>query len=317
MKKIMDGTAPTKARLPEWKPERIRRNFGTMILYAVMSGLAFVFLYPFLYMLVNSLKSSEDLYNFTVQWIPRTLDFDNYMIAFNLIEYLRRLQNNIVVTVVATAGQLLSCSMAGYALARYRFTGRRVAYFLMILALIVPTTTIIVPQYLMFANLKWLNTYLPLLVPAFFGYGFKGAMFIFIFRQFYMGLPRELEEAGKIDGCGFIRLFTRIVFPVSRSSYLVVLVLGLVWHWSNYFEPSMYISKKSMSLFSSALNNISAALVMPADSMESATGVATSTLDNAVLLAGTFMVILPILITFCVLQRFFIQGIERSGLTGE
>lgn len=295
----------------------IRKGVGKVLLYAVMFGLSFAFIYPFLYMIVNSLKTGDDLYNFTVQWVPRTLDFDNYKMAISLTDYWRKLYNNTLVTVLATLGQLISCSMAGYALARYRFPGRNLAYFFMILALIVPVSTVIVPQYITFANLGWLNTYMPLIVPSFLGYGYKGAMFIFIFRQFYLGLPRELEEAGKIDGCGFIRLFTKIIFPVSRSSYLVVMVLGMVWHWNDYFEPSMYITEKAKTLFSSAILNISAALSLPEGSLESTTGVSTGGIDNAVLFAGAFLVVLPIVIAFCFLQKGFIQGIERSGLTGE
>lgn len=288
-----------------------------IVLYLVLFGLAFIFVYPFLYMIVNSLKTSDDLYNFTVQWVPRALDFDNYAMAINLMDYGRKVFNNTYVTVLATVGQLISCSMAGYALARYRFPGRNVAFFFVILALIVPIPTIIVPQYITYAGLGWINSYMPFIVPSFFGYGLKGALFIFIFRQFYLGLPKELEEAGKIDGCGFIRLFTKIVFPVSRSSYLVVLVLGMVWHWNDYFEPAMYITEKSKSLLSSAISNISAALALPEGSLETSTGVASAGIDNAVLLAGTFLVVLPILIAFCFLQKGFIQGIERSGLTGE
>ena len=288
-----------------------------LILYLVLFGLSFVFVYPFLYIFVNSLKTGDDLYNFTVQWIPRSLDFDNYRIAVSITDYWQKLLNNSTVTVIATIGQLISCSMAGYAFARYRFPGKNIAFFMMILALIVPIPTIIVPEYITFANLGWLNTYLPLIVPSFFGYGLKGALFIFVFRQFYLGLPRELEEAGKIDGCGFIRIFTKIVFPVSRSSYLVVLVLAVVWHWNDYFEPSMYITEKSKALFSSAIANISAALSLPEGSLETTTGVASSGIDNAVLFAGAFLVVLPILIAFCFLQKGFIEGIERSGLTGE
>ncbi len=295
----------------------VRRSLVKIVLYLVMLGLSFAFFYPFLYMIVNSLKTSDDLYNFTVQWVPRSLDFDNYRMAISITDYWRKLYNNTFVTVIATFGQLISCSMAGYALARYRFPGRRLAYFFMILALIVPVSTVIVPQYITFANLGWLNTYMPLIIPSFFGYGFKGAMFVFIFRQFYLGLPKELEEAGKIDGCGFIKLFTSIIFPVSRSSYLVVAVLGMVWHWNDYFEPSMYITERAKTLFSSAILNISAALSLPEGSLESSTGVSGGGIDNAVLFAGAFLIVLPILIAFCFMQKGFIQGIERSGLTGE
>ena len=164
----------------------------------------------------------------------------------------------------------------------------------------------------------WLNTYLPLIVPAFTGYGFKGALYIFIFRQFYLGLPKELEEAARVDGCGFIRTFIRIVFPVARSAYIVVLVLAMVWHWSNYYEPSLFLGNTEMQMLSMSLNNIKATLNLPPEQLDFLYQINDdNALNNATLMAGTLMVVIPIFIAFCFLQRQFIQGVERTGLTGE
>lgn len=294
------------------------RTVPRVLLYAVMLGLAFIFLYPFLYMIVTSLMSNDDLNNSLVRWIPRKLCWQNYAMAASMIDYWKNLKNSVIVTVVSTLGQMISCSMAAYSLSRFRYFGKRLIVFVMILAILVPTQTIIVPQYLLYADMGWLNTYLPLTVPAFFGFGLKGALFIYIFRQFFQGQPRELEEAARVDGCGFIRTFTHIVVPVARSVYVVVLILALVWHWSDYFEPSMYINRSDMALVSMRLQVVSDLLRLPLDVLESTYGVTdTNTINNAVLMAGTFMVVLPILAVYAVLQRQFIQGIERSGLTGE
>lgn len=310
-----------KKGIPQlWDKTRLRgrRWIVTILLYLLMLGLAFVFLYPFLYMLVTSLKTNSDLNNFVVQWIPRTLFFNNYSMAAELMEYTTGLRNSIIITVLATVGQLISCSMAGYALARYKVPGGRALFFIIILALIIPTQTIIIPEYLMYARMGWMNTYLPLIIPAFTGYGFKGALYIFIFRQFYLGLPKELEEAARVDGCGFIRTFIRIVFPVARSAYIVVMVLAMVWHWSNYYEPSLFLGNTEMQMLSMSLNNIKATLNLPPDQLEFLYQINDeNVLNNATLMAGTLMVVLPILIAFCFLQRQFIQGVERTGLTGE
>ena len=288
------------------------------IIYLLLLALAFVFLYPFLYMIVTSLMSSEDLNNFTVEWIPRSLHFANYRWAAKLMNLGAGFKNSVIVTVFSTLGQLLSCSMAGYGLARYRFPGKKAFFFVIILAMIVPAQTIIIPQYLMYAQFGWLNTYLPLIVPCFFGFGFKGALYIYIFRQFYLGLPRELEAAARVDGCGFIRTYVRIIFPTARTAYVVVLVLSLVWNWSNYFEPSMYLSKSNMYTLSMCLNNITDALSLSADTLSTVYSVNDgNTLNNAVLMAGAFLVILPVGIAFAFLQKKFVQGIERTGLTGE
>lgn len=294
------------------------RRLPRVCLYLLLLGLSFVFLYPFLYMLVTSLKSNEDLNNFIVVWIPRTLHFQNYSMAAEIMNYTRGFRNTLIVTLISTAGQLLSCSMAGYGLARFNFPFKKAVFFIVILALIIPTQTIIIPQYLLYANLGWLNTFKPLIIPSFLGYGFKGALYIYIFRQFYYGLPKELEEAAKVDGCGFIRTFLYIIFPVARSAYMVVMVLALVWHWSNYFEPSIFVSRNELQMLAAGINSISETLNLPADALSHMFDINdNNALNNAVLMAGTFMVVLPILFAFSFLQKQFIQGVERTGLTGE
>lgn len=293
-------------------------RLGKIILYIVMSGAAFVFIYPFIYMIVTSLMTNEDLNNFSVNWIPRSLNFENYSLAAEIISYFNNLKNSLLITFLATMGQLISCSMAGYAMARFKNKGNNLLFVIMILAILVPVQTIIVPQYLLYSNLGWLNTYLPLVVPAWFGYGLNGALYIFVFRQFYLGFPKSVEEAAKVDGCGFLRVFFNIVFPVSKASYVVVLVLALVFHWNNSYESAMFISDKTMQTLPSGLENIVYTLTLPPEVMQNSFGVdSENALNNAVLMAGTFLVVLPIFVAFCFLQKLFIQGIEHTGLTGE
>lgn len=293
-------------------------KIGKIILYVVMIGIAFVFLYPFIYMIVNSLMTNEDLNNFSVTWIPRKINFANYSMAANIIKYFSNFKNSLIITILATLGQLISCSMAGYAMARFKNKANNVLFIVMILAILVPVQTIIVPEYLFYSNIGWLNTYAPMVIPSWFGYGLNGALYIFIFRQFYLGFPKSVEEAAKVDGCGFLRVFFNIVFPVSKSSYVVVLVLALVFHWNNSYEPAMFLSEKSMHTVPMGLENIIYTLSLPPEIMSSSYGInADNSLNNAVLMAGVFMVVLPILIAFCFLQKMFIQGIEHTGLTGE
>lgn len=297
---------------------RIKELSLRALLYILLIAVTYVFIYPFMYMLVTSFMSNDDLNNFTVNWIPHSLHFANYSLAAKLMNFSGGLKNSLIVTVVATLGQLISCSMTGYGLARYNFPGKKAAFIIVILGMIIPAQTIIIPQYLMYANFGWLNSFLPLTIPNFLGYGFKGALYIYVFRQFYLGLPKELEEAARVDGCGFIRTYIKIIFPTAKTAYIVVLVLSLVWNWSNYFEPSMYLSKSDMYLLSMSLNNITDALTFSADTLNSVYDInAGNVLNNAVLMAGAFMVILPLGIMFVFLQKQFVQGIERSGLTGE
>ena len=298
--------------------EKLVAVLGKIFLYLMMILITYIFLYPFIYLLVTSVMSNDDLNNFTVQWIPRSLNFNNYTLAAEFMKFFNSLKNSLFSTVLTTLGQLLSCSMAGYGLARYKFPGKKLVFMIVILALIIPTQTIIIPQYLLYGKFGWLNTFIPITVPAFFGYGFKGALYIYVFRQFYLGLPKELEEAARVDGCGFLRTYIRIIFPTAKTAYIVVLVLALVWNWGNYFEPSMYLGRTDMYTLPMSLNNITEALTVSMETLSTNFGVdADNPINNAVLCAGAVMVIAPLAAMFAVLQKEFIQGIENSGLTGE
>ncbi|HOJ10111.1 MAG TPA: carbohydrate ABC transporter permease [Clostridiales bacterium] len=288
--------------------------------YILLFDLAFVFLFPFFYMIVTSLKTNADLYNFTVNWVPRTVKIQNYVIAFRALDYIKYLKNSLILTLLGTAGHILACSFIGYGFARYDFPGKTLLFSIVILSLIVPVQTIIIPQYMIFCNLKWLNTYLPMIVPTFFGYGLKGGLFIFIFRQFYLGLPKALEDAAKIDGCGFFRTYWNIVLPVAQSALLVTLVLSLVWHWNDFYEPSIYISKMMKTPLPSRLNELVNLVNTPPseeifDSLIELEAMEEEmAINNAVLMAGTFLVVIPVMTAFAFLQSKFMQGIERTGL---
>lgn len=297
---------------------KLTNNIPRFIMYAFMIALAVIYLYPFLYMITTSLMTNDDLNNYTVKWIPRTLNFNNYVLAANITKYFNNFKNTLLVTVLSLIGQLLACSLTGYALARFEFPAKKAISFIVILAMIVPVQTIVVPKYLFYSKIGWLNTFFPLIVPCWLGYGINGALFIFIFRQFYAGLPKNVEEAAKVDGCGYLKTFFLVVFPMARSSYLVVTVLGCVWHWSNYYEPSIFIAQTNKAMVSSGLENLFSVLRQSADIMANSYSVTDeNALNDAVLMAGAFLVVIPVLIVFSVLQKQFIQGIEHTGLTGE
>jgi multiple sugar transport system permease protein len=288
-------------------------------MYVLLLNFAFVFLYPYIVMLVTSVKTYTDLNDITINWIPRTIKIENYLLAFNIMDYMKYFKNTVFVVSVATMGHVLSCSFIGYGLARYQFTGKKVLFLIVIIALIVPVQTIIVPLYMIYANLKWLNTYMPILVPTFFGYGLKGALFIFIFRQFYMGLPKELEESATIDGCGFFRTYWNIVLPVAKSAFLVTFVLSIVWHWNDFYEPSIYTKKIELLLLPSRISNIIEMVDNPPIEMFLEMGIPLDemAINRAVLMASILLVIIPLIIAFLFLQKKFVQGVERTGLAGD
>jgi len=226
-----------------------KRLIVKIAMYLLLLGLAFVFIYPFIYMIVTSLKSDADLNSLSVQWIPTELKFENYFVAIDILKAGRYLKNSLFVTVVASIGHIISCSFIGYGFARFHFPFKKLLFGCVILAFIVPVQTLIIPMYLTYSNLGWLDSYLPLIVPTFFGFGLKGALYVFLFRQFYLTLPRDLENAARIDGCGFLMTYWKIVFPLAQSTLMVALVLSVVWHWNDFYEPAIFVSKARLGFF--------------------------------------------------------------------
>ncbi len=285
-------------------------------IYLVLFDLAFVFLYPFITMIIDALKSEEDLINSTVTWIPTSFYWQNFQTAFKQLDYVAFFKNSAIVTVFATLGHVISCSFIGYGFARYRFRGKGILFGGVILSMLVPVQVIIFPLYMNFSNWGWIDTYLPLIVPAFVGFGLRGGFYIFLFRQFMMGLPYEMEEAAKIDGCGPLKTFIKIILPMSRSSILVCAVLSIVWHWNDYFEPRIYLNSYKLAMLPSKLEPLYDALnKITAEGDEAAAG-GTVIVNQAMCMAATFLVILPLLIAYTFVQKKFMEGVERSGLTG-
>jgi len=281
--------------------------------YLLLFDLAFIFLYPFLYMIITSLKSPIDVMDITVEWIPRSFYFSNYEKAAEMLSYFPILFKTSIVTILATLGHIFSCSMVAYGFARYKFPLKNVLFNLVLLTIIVPIQVLIFSLLIMYSKVGWLNTYLPLIVPTFFGFGLRGGLFIFIFRQFFAGLPYELEEAARIDGCNAFRTYWTIVLPVAGSALLVCIILSLVWHWNDYFEPTMYILRTDVQLLPSKLPNL---YILLEQMVEQDVEISEYISVEGTVMAGTFLVILPILIVYLFLQKKFMEGIERSGLVG-
>ena len=289
--------------------------------YLLLFNVAYVFLYPFLYMVVTSLKSPNDLADITVNWVPRSLEWQNYRLAIQTLGYWRHIDNSIYIAVVAVLGHLISGSFIGYGFARYEFPGRKMLFTLVILSLIIPAQTLIIPRYVLFSKVGVVNTYIPILVPTFFGFGLRGGLYIFIFRQFYIRLPHELEDAAKIDGCSFFRTWWNIVIPISQPAILVSSILGFVWQWHDFTEPSVYLHKTQLLPVTSMLPRLFQLLRALENAIEDPQMIEDlmenpfyALFNEAMAMAATIVCLFPVLIVFAVVQRYFIQGVERTGL---
>ena len=296
---------------------RVRRTTGRILIsvvtYALLIGLSFVFLYPFLYMLVTACKSSADLTDIAVKWLPNGIEWANFSLAFSALTYPTRLINTVLVTVLSVLGHLLVCSFVGYGFARFSFRFKGFWTALLILAIVIPTETLIVPIYILFSRIGFLGSYLPIVVPCYLGFGLRGALFIFVFRQLFLSLPKALEEASALDGCGSLRTFFYIALPNARSSTLICCVLGVVWHWNDTFEPSIYLNDPNSFLLPQMLPQLYASIG------EAPIGGLAESLpqyNEAVAMAATALVILPLIVFYLLLQSRFMHSVERSGITG-
>lgn len=299
------------------KKKLVKKIAIGIILYLVLFDLAFVFIYPFLTMILDAFKSDADLLNSTVKWIPTELTFVNFKLAYSELHYLDYLKNSLITCTVATLGHAIVCSFIGYGFARYKFRGKGVLFAGVILSMLVPTQVIVFPLYQMYAGVGFLDTYLPILVPCFFGFGLRGAFYIFLFRQFFMGLPYEMEEAARIDGCGPLRTYIKIMLPMSRSSLLVCAVLSVVWHWNESFEQSIYLnSAPQLQLLTAKIPDMYEKLAQFSEEAVEGVNAAELVINQGTVMAATFLVILPLLVIYMFVQKQFMEGVERSGLTG-
>jgi multiple sugar transport system permease protein len=288
-----------------FKGRRARNLIGKIIVLLLLVDVAYIFVMPILRLLSTSLMNVMDLYDPTVVWLPRRVAFENYTQAYTALAYGQAFLNTVLIAGVCAFLQTFSCALVGYGFARFKFPGRDKLFYLVLFAMIVPPHAIIIQLFVMVSGMHWLETYYPFLVPSAFGLGLRGALFVFIYRQFFKGLPWELEDAAMIDGASPLRVFYNIMLPLARPAILVVFLFSFVWHWNDSLEPSIYLSRAEMFFLPQRLSVVEAAL----SNMRLRAMWGTGTI-----MAATLLTILPLLVLYLFTQRFFIESIERTGL---
>lgn len=276
---------------------RIWRIGSTIVKYLLLFFFAAFFVLPWVWMISTSLKNPDELAVYPIIWIPSPIRWDNYIQAFARAEFARFFANTLLIAVPSVIGALLSNSMVAYGFARIRWPGRELVFALVLATLILPGFVTFIPLYLIFKNLNWINTYLPLVVPTFFGNPF----YVFMLRQFFMSLPEELADAARVDGASELRIFSQIILPLSRPALAVVALFQFIGSWNDYFGPLIYINDKALYTISLGIAN-----------MRSSYGFS----NFAWIMAATCMSVLPIIVLFFFAQRTFIEGIALSGLKG-
>jgi len=286
-------------------PQKMGRKILNLIVYLLLTECVFLFIFPFLFMFVNSLKYEFDIKDLSKEWLVLRVNSYNYTEAIRQMNYWPNLLKTLGLVTIATLGHLFSCMMVGYGIARFKFFGRNAVFILAILSIIVPPQLFLIPSFILYNKLGWTGTVLPILAPTFFGFGLKGGLFIFLFRQAFKGLPPAYEEAAKIEGCSTLKIYLKIILPMVKTTMLVCVMLSFIWHWNDYFEPLMYLKGDNMiltQLLEKLNNNIYGT--------NSSSGVYL----NPVSLAGCVLVVAPLLIFYFGVSHWFVQGIELSGL---
>lgn len=282
---------------------RLRKASGRTVVYVLLIAGGVLFAIPFFWMISTSLKPETEVFDYPPRWLPSVLQWANYPEALLRFPFARSLSNTMTIIIGVEIGRLVSVPLAAYAFARIRFPLRGPLFIVVLASMMLPYYATLIPQFLVFRKLGWLDSFLPLIVPAFFGVG--GAFFIFMFRQFYLSIPKEYDEAAMIDGCGYFRIFWHIILPQSKPALAAMAIFTFMWEWNDYFGPLIYLTDP---------NNYTLALTFKIWEVTQQTGLGYEPQPfNRIMAIATLITSVPILIFFFG-QKYFLRGIVVSGV---
>ena len=287
------------------------------LIYSLLICIGFIYVYPILYMISSSFMSLDDLLDSSIKWLPSSFRLSNYLQAAKSMDYGRSLWQSVVIAGVTTLCNLISCSVIGYGLASFNFPGKKVAFGLIILTFVLPSQITMIPTYVLYSNMKILGTLWAFILPALTGMGINAPIFILIFWQFFRQVPRVLVEAAHIDGAGYFKSFFRISLPSAVPAFITVALFSFVWYWNESYLTELYVhgvmTESGWTTLIIQLSNFQANYSTYAQS----TGAGATSLNESISMAGTLLSVLPLMIMYFVLQRYFVESVDRSGITGE
>lgn len=277
-----------------------RELLRTAGLYALCVLLAVLFMGPFMWTVGTSLKSPQEIFVFPPTWVPEQLRWDNYAHAWTRVPYGTFVVNSTIVTVLSVIGQTFASAVVAYGFARYRFPGRDLLFVLTLATLIIPREVTLIPTFLLFRYVGWVDTLLPLIVPHWFGAGFT----IFLLRQFFMSLPRELDEAARIDGAGALRILWSVIMPLSKPALATAAILAFLNHWNEFLEPLVFLNTTENFTLPVGIRYFQLLGSQGGEPMVQ------------LLMAASLMMAFPCIVLFFLGQQYFVRGVVMSGLKG-
>ena len=278
-----------------------KRMVGKIVYHILVSIGAFIMVYPLLWMVMSSFKETNTIFTTAGQLIPKEFTLENYRNGwkgFGKVNFGTFFKNSSLISVLATAGTILSSAFVAYSFSRCSFRGKKLLFSAMLVSMMLPAQVLMIPQYLWYQKLGWVGTYLPLIVPYCFA---VQGFFVYLIMNFINGIPTELDEASKIDGCSYYSIFFRIILPLVVPALITAGIFSFIWRWEDFLSPLLYVNK-------SELYPISLALKLFCDP--------ASTSDYGAMFSMSVLSILPLMIIFILLQRYLVEGIASSGIKG-
>ncbi len=271
------------------------RRAYVLTVYALLIIGSISFLFPLLWMVSTALKPTSQIYAYPPVWWPSPLDWANFREAINFFPFWLYFRNSAIVTVLVVIGSVYSAAFVAYGFSKLNWKGRDWLFFFVLATLMIPAQVLMIPQYVIFTRIGWVDTLLPLIVPAFFG---GGAFNIFLFRQYYRTIPKEYSDAARIDGCSEFRIFWQIVLPQSKPAMATAAIFAFLWTWNDFMGPVIYLHSPQ---------NFTLPIGLRAFQQQTGT-------EWDLLMAASLLVMLPVIVLFFFLQRYFVAGMSMSGL---
>lgn len=287
------------------------------IVYLLLITIGFIYLYPLIYMLSTSFKSLNDLLDTSIKWLPSGFYTDNYKQAFSVMNIKESLLGSIVVSLVPTFFQVISTGLVGYGFARFDFPFKKLLMFLMIFSFIVPPQILMMPTYVLYNDLNLLGSLNAFVVPAMLGQGLKSTIFVLIFYQFFRQTPVSLYEAAEVDGASEWTSFFKIGIPMAVPAIIIVFLFSFVWYWNETYLVNLYLGNgNSGHRWTTMLTQLQQ-FKTNYEQLYPVTEAGSNKLNEGVTMAGTMITLIPLLITYFCLQNYFVESVDRSGITGE
>ena len=286
-----------RRQLPGW--------LRTILVYGAYILASAVFVFPFLWAISGSLKTGWQLEEYPPRFVPDPVQWHNYVEIWEIVPLARFIWNTLVITMLSMLGGVFTAALVAYGFARFRFPGRDVLFTILLATMMLPAQVTLIPQFVMFFKLHWVDTYLPLVVPSYFG---GGAFGIFLLRQFFRTLPMELDEAAKIDGASYPRIFFTILLPLSKPALIALAIRRFLTGWGNFLGPLIYLNSPEKMTISVGLRF----LATTANMESQLSGEPTTHL----LMAASVVATIPSILVYVVAQRYLIEGIVLTGTKG-